>query len=667
MTAVEAAGAVGTVAAEIDESHLVRSAVGLLATFNRAGVLLPADVHTAARIGAICQEADDRVLLAVALTVRALRVGSVCVDLTTVAQTAFDDSEHQLDTSTLPWPDPEAWLAAVRASPAVAVGADAPAGRPLRLAFGRLYLERYWGQEETVRTELTRRAAATPPDVDTERLSAGLARLFDGSDLPAGEPDRQRLAAAVAALGRVTVLAGGPGTGKTTTVARLLALLLDQPRPGDRPLRVALAAPTGKAAARLEEAVRGAAAALDPDALDDADRAVLSGLQASTLHRLLGWRPDSRSRFRHDAQHHLPHDVVVVDEMSMVSLTLMARLLEAVRPDARLVLVGDPDQLSSVEAGAVLADITGAPGDTDTRLVDGLSALGIETPDPVRHGVVALTHTWRFGGVIGELAAAIRASDPDAVMAVLRRGDPALSFVETVGEDGSGSATIDPGAVPELRRAVVSAGRRVLDAARAGEAGEAIRGLEEHRLLCAHRRGPFGMTRWSREAERWLAEDLPGYGAGTTDPAVATGSTGASGRTTAPAMTEWYLGRPLLVTDNDYDLNLYNGDTGVVVRTPSGVRAAFARGADPVLVAPVRLDSVQTMHAMTVHRAQGSQFGTVSFVVPPPDSPLLTRELLYTAVTRARDAVRVIGSEAAIRRSVLRPANRASGLRDRLA
>ena len=179
-------------------------------------------------------------------------------------------------------------------------------------------------------------------------------RLFDHEGLAPGEADRQQLAAAVSALGRVSVLAGGPGTGKTTTVARLLALLRDQPGPA---LRIALAAPTGKAAARLEEAVRAAAAELDPE-----DQRRLGDLTASTLHRLLGWLPSNRSRFRHDATNQLPHDVVIVDEMSMVSLTLMARLLEAVRPSARLVLVGDPDQLSSVEAGAVLADIARAPG-----------------------------------------------------------------------------------------------------------------------------------------------------------------------------------------------------------------------------------------------------------------------------------------------------------------
>jgi exodeoxyribonuclease V alpha subunit len=192
---------------------------------------------------------------------------------------------------------------------------------------------------------------------------------------------------------------------------------------------------------------------------------------------------------------------------------------------------------------------------------------------------------------------------------------------------------------------VIQAGRLTRTAAQDGDVRASLDGLDHHRLLCAHRRGPYGVTRWSMEAERWLVEAVPGYAEDG----------------------EWYLGRPLLVTANDYEMGLYNGDTGVVVQTPQGVRAAFARGAEPTLVAPVRLDAVQTVHAMTVHRAQGSQFTRVTFVVPPPDSPLLTRELLYTAVTRATSRVLVLGTEEAVRRAVQRPALRASGLRHRLA
>ena len=353
MTAPVTGAAVG-LAVQPGDPALVRGAAGLLGTFNTAGVLRPADVHTALAVARMAGETDETVQLALALTVRALRNGSVCLDLATVSGTVFDESEEQIDVSDLPWPEPAPWLDACRRSPLVTPGAEERSGRPLRLAGGLLYLERYWQQEEVVRSQLQQRFGAGGHDVDEPRVREALQRLFPRVGLAEGEPDRQQLAAAVSVLSRVTVLAGGPGTGKTTTVARLLALLHDQPGP---PLRIALAAPTGKAAARLEEAVRQATAGMTP-----ADRDRVGDVSASTLHRLLGWQPGSRSRFRHHATNHLPHDVLIVDEMSMVSLTMMARLLEAVRPDARVVLVGDPDQLSSVEAGAVLADIARAPG-----------------------------------------------------------------------------------------------------------------------------------------------------------------------------------------------------------------------------------------------------------------------------------------------------------------
>ncbi len=630
------------------DAALVIGAEGLLHDFNVAGVLGPADVHAAVAIARLAGEVDDRVRLALALTVRAVRAGSVCIDLADVHTTSFDTSEVSIDVSTLPWPEPRAWLEAVRASPMVSDGHDQPDGRPLRLAHGLLYLERYWQQEEEVRTEWLDREGGTPPEVDLARLGEALDRLFTGTGLPAGEPDQQRLAAAVSTLRWVSVIAGGPGTGKTTTVARVLALLLDQPgseqRPG-RGLRIALAAPTGKAAARLEEAVRDATSRLPAD-----DRERLGDLKASTLHRLLGWLPGSRGRFRYHRGNHLPYDVIVVDETSMVSLTLMARLLEAVRPDARLVFVGDPDQLSSVEAGAVLADIAAAPGADDPALGEALGTLRLDQSRTPTHGVVRLSHTWRYGGAIDDLAQAIRKSDPDAAIAVLRSGAPDVVFVE------SDLNRADPTGLEPLRDQVRTAGRLSHDAAAAGDVEGALSGLDRHRLLCAHRQGPFGVARWGAEAEHWLIEAFGSWAVPHEGPV-----------TRRDRSAEWYPGRPLLITANDYELGLYNGDTGVVVATPDGPRAAFARGAEPTVVSPVRLDAVQTVHAMTVHRAQGSQFGCVSFIVPPPDSPLLTRELLYTAVTRATDRVQVFGTVEAIRQAILHPANRASGLRPRLS
>ncbi len=610
-------------------------ATGTLAVFNRIGVLSAADVHVAGTLGRLGGESDERVLLAIALAVRAVRLGSVCIDLADVHTSAAADAEESVDLAALPWPAPDGWHAACEVSPLVAVGVDGAADRPVRLVDGLLYLDRYWRQEQLVRVELDARAMLQPSSVDPVRLRAALDRLFPGD-----APDYQRLAAAACVTGSVTVVAGGPGTGKTTTVARLLALLHDVL---DRPPRVALAAPTGKAAARLQEAV-----ADESLKLTDGDRATLGPASASTVHRLLGWRPDSHSRFKHNRTNRLPFDVVVVDETSMVSLTLMSRLLEAIRPDSRLVLVGDPDQLASVEAGAVLGDLVGrAPRSGPDSRLDFLTSLLPSDVQPVaevaaelRNDVVRLRKPHRFGGAIARLAEAIRLNRPDEVVAVLRSGGPDVAFLETVDVEARTPAGLDG-----LRSDVVGAGVAVCDAARAGDVAAALAELDRHRLVCAHRHGPYGVARWTAEVERWLADAIEGYA----------------------AEGEWYRGRPLIVTANDYELKIYNGDTGVVVDGgPRGPVAAFARGSEPLLLAPSRLSGIHTVHAMTVHRGQGSQFSRVSVLLPPADSPLLTRELFYTAVTRAKTFVRVIGTEGAVRLAVGRPVLRASGLRRQL-
>ena len=600
-------------------------ATGLAAVFSSAGVLEAADVHVARRLGDLAREADEVVLLATALAVRAVRLGSTCLELDRLRFVTVDEDHDPADLEALPWPEPSAVVERLRRSPLV-VGGQRGGLRPLRLVDttegALLYLDRYWRQEQSVRDLLADRAL-TAPVVDLDRVAQDLRRSFGTS--PA--PDRQRIAVAMAATRWTTVLAGGPGTGKTTTVARVLGLLH---RPG---LRIALAAPTGKAAARLQESVREQAAELGlPD-----------DLTAVTLHRLLGWRPDSRTRFRHDAQHRLPYDVVVVDETSMVSLTMMARLLEAVRPDARLVLVGDPDQLTSVDAGAVLADLVARPvtGTADPVLARLVGPDLVAADDPqearlsaleharLRNGIVRLSRGRRFGGAIAELAVAVREGDADAALELMRRSGPEVAFVE----DGD---------VTAVRQDVVASAQAVTAAARAGDVRGALARLEDHRLLCAHRHGPHGVALWDRRALAWVADDR----GEPLDPAV------------------WYPGQPLLVTRNDHDAKVYNGDTGVVVDRGAGALvAAFGRGSVPVLLHPSRLADVQTVYAMTIHRSQGSQYDTVSVVLPPTASSLLTRELLYTAITRARRHVRVLGTEESVRAAVGRQVLRASGLR----
>lgn len=572
------------------------AATPLLRAFNDAGVIEAPDVLVAQRISHLAKEPDEQVALAVAFVVRAVRGGSVCLDLAALPQ--------QVGNPDLPWPEPTAWAAAVAASPLsrepTVLHLDSAGGA------GLLYLDRYWIEECRVADDILMLAGAqrSGPAVD-------IGRLFPDSYA------EQRVAAEVALSRALTVLTGGPGTGKTTTVARLLALLAEQAELsgksfGQRGLRIALAAPTGKAAARLLEAVRE-----EVSALDAADRARLPELQATTLHRLLGSRPDTSSRFRHNRDNRLPHDVIVVDETSMVSLTMMARLLEAVRPESRLVLVGDPDQLASVEAGAVLAD-----------LVEGLSAAGA---GQTGGSIARLATSHRFGAAIGALAEAVRDGDADTVCEVLAAGDPHIEWVDT--EQPSGI----------LRQVLVPQAIALREAAILGNDAEALRTLDRHRMLCAHRRGPYGVDYWNRQTERWLAE-----------------------QTDMPLWAAWYPGRPVLVTANDYGLGLYNGDTGVAVQRNGALRAVMSGAAGPVELATSRLADVETMHAMTIHKSQGSQAVEVTVLLPPADSRLLTRELLYTAVTRAREKVRVIGTAEQVRAAVERRALRASGLARRL-
>ncbi len=624
---------------------LARRASGLLADFHAGGVVSAADVHVAARIARLTGETDPAVGVAVALTVRGLRLGHVCVDVGRAARTVTVDDDRGVDPADLAWPDPDLWRDRLAASPAVAVGDDAPTGRPLRLVGRLLYLDRYWRQERLVAADLLSRADGAPV-VDDERLRSDLDRLFGPAAGPggaAGGPDLQRVAAAAAVLSRFAVIAGGPGTGKTTTVARLLALVEGQhTAAGLAPPRVALAAPTGRAASRLGEAVRQEAAVIDVDAAV-ATRLATTG--ASTIHRLLGWRPDSASRFLHDRRNRLPHDVVVVDESSMVSLSLMAGLVDALRPDARLVLVGDPEQLASVEAGAVLGDIVGpARGGGGVRpaarrrleAATGVRA-GPDTSSPLGSalgdGIVVLQRVHRFGGGIGALAAAIASGDEDRTLEVLAAGTGGVRWLQ----EGAGDATV--------RDEVVTAGVRVVGAARHGDGAAALAALGSLRVLCAHRRGPGGVADANDRIESWLAAAVDGYG--VPDP--------------------WYPGRPLLVTVNDADLGLHNGDSGVVCTGDGGGPVAvFERADGLVRVPPARLGAVETLHAMTIHKSQGSQFAGVVVVLPPAVSPILTRELLYTAVTRAVQRVTVIGAPEVVAAAVASPITRASGLRARL-
>ncbi len=587
--------------AEIEDRYdrrLALSATGHLADLNASGLLEAADVHVATRLGDLVGEDDDLARLTLALVVRAAREGSTSLDPEHARELLTDIDAAPLS---IDLPSTTGWLGRVTGS---ALGRSGV----LVVEHGLIYLDRYHREEVQVADDLKRRTAMPKPAVDGAVLEAGLKRVF-ATDTWA----EQRAAVRAAASQVTTVLAGGPGTGKTSTVAGLLTLLLEQAEGGQHRPRIALAAPTGKAAARLRESVLGSL-----DAWPAADRERLgTEIEAVTVHRLLGWRPDSGNRFRRGRGNPLPHDIVVVDEASMLSLTLTARLLEALRPTARLLLVGDPDQLASVEAGAVLADL--------------VAGYGIEEGSPV----VRLSTSHRFGTEIGTLAEAVRVGDADRVIDLLSAPGPG-GPVEHLAVDDVRAAD------EALRLRLLSHATALRDLAFAGDHGGALRELGEHRLLCAHREGPWGVRPWNDRVERWLSE--------------ATGHFGPH-----------HVGRPLLVTANDRGLRLYNGDTGVMsLREDGRAVAAFGEPDAPQVHAATSLADVETAYAMTIHKSQGSQARSVTVLLPEPDSRLLTRELLYTAITRAQESVTLVGSQEAVRAAVERRTQRATGLRHRV-
>jgi exodeoxyribonuclease V alpha subunit len=575
-----------------------------VAAWREAGAFEASDVQIASALARLCGDERPEIVLAAALAARAPRLGDSCVDLAARPAT--------VDDAALAWPVLDAWLDALAESPLV-VGP----GAPLVLRGRQVALERYHSYEVDLAERLGALAEAPVVPIDVDLA------LLDG--LLAGDGSVHQRAAVERALGHgLTVLAGGPGTGKTTTVAALVATLVQSLGS----LRIALAAPTGKAAARLGEAFRAAAARLPADLA-----ATLAATPTSTIHRLLGVVGDSSSRFRHGPDHPLPFDLVIVDEASMVSLPLMAKLVGALAPQARLVVVGDPGQLASVDAGSVLADIVGPiVGDTPGQ------------PPPRRQALAGcisvLTHSRRFppGSAIDRFARAIGSGDAAAARAVLEASSDHSTASPDAGLDWYADTEQ---AIAAVRARVEPVVVDVAAQAARGAVAEALDGIDRIRVLCAHRLGSMGVAGWNERIESWLA---------------------AAGR---PA-SGWYPGRPVMVTANDYRLGLFNGDVGVVVLADGRMMVAFPSVDGPRLVAPSRLESVETVHATTIHKSQGSEFDEVVVVLPPVGSRLASRELLYTAVTRARHRVSVVGAAEALDEVVARRTLRASGLREML-
>ncbi len=546
-------------------------------------------------------EASPWVLLAAALCCEALARGDVCLPLSRLAEVP-----GWLEQPALAWPDLASWRQQLAASSLVGQPGEY---RPLILELDRLYLARYQGYEQALARRLLALDRQTLA-VDEAVLDDSLGRLFQGR--PAGA-DLQRTAVAQAVRRPLAVISGGPGTGKTTTVVRLLAALLEQP--GHGPLAIGLAAPTGKAAARMAEAIRKARSGLQiPEAL----QARLPD-QAQTLHRLIGIRGDS-TRPRHHAGRPLPLDVLVVDEASMVDLALMYRVVDALPPGARLVLLGDQYQLAAVEAGAVFAEICSLHG-----------TAGPAAPS-LGDAVVLLTHSYRFAGDsgIGELARQINAGHVPGIHRVLRAGGADLGWNPSPRPDDL-LERLEQGYIPYLQAAV------------SGEPGLAFAAFNAFRALAARREGSFGVQALNEALEIRLRRRL-----------------GLASR------ERWYPGRAVMVQHNDYALELFNGDVGLCLPTPQGLRVFFEAGQGYRSFAATRLPLHECALVMTVHKSQGSEFDEVLLILPEQPGPLLTRSLLYTGVTRARKRVELWALPERLDEAASRPASPVAGLAGRL-
>jgi exodeoxyribonuclease V alpha subunit len=604
-----------------------------IASLLKKNILSELDVHFAGFLTGLSGRETPELFLAAALASRSQGEGNICFDLSSLAGQKLLEGDPDSPVC----PQLEEWRGSLKKEDIVGRPGDY---KPLILDGPRLYLYRYWDYEKKLIDVLKERAGGGSAGIDEGLLKDGLGRFFP--DRSPGETDWQKVAAFASTLKRFCVISGGPGTGKTFTVAKILGLLLEQKR-GEN-LRIALAAPTGKAAARLQEAIKNAREGLNcPE-----DIKAAMPVEASTIHRLLKAVPDS-PYFRYDAKNPLPAEVVVIDEASMVDLALLAKLAQAVPSGSKLILLGDKDQLASVEAGAVLGDICDTGNDhgfsgefresfqrvTGEILPDRAGSKG---RPGMSDSIIQLRRSFRFGPASGIGAVSIAVNEGDADLALSLMRDPAYPDIQWHGLPRPEALA------PAIRDRVISGFSGYL---KQKDPGEIMELFNAFRILCAVREGPFGVHALNLLAEQILRRE------------------GLIQRD-----SRWYHGRPVMVTKNDYNLKLFNGDVGITLADPEGdreLRVFFPSPEGGVRkVPPLRLPEHETVYALTVHKSQGSEFNRVLFMLPDVSARVLTRELIYTAVTRAREKAEVWGREEIFRTAVSRRIARASGLRDAL-
>jgi exodeoxyribonuclease V alpha subunit len=587
------------------------------------------DLHFADLIGRLSGRACLELDLAALLVSRQRTGGHICLPLREIAGQPLPAVYRGLECA----PQAGDWIEKLQATDVVGAPGEF---KPLILdGQGRLYLRRYWEYEKKLADIIKSRLKTKPLAVNLKSLREGLARLFPNKS----EINWQKVAAFTALTSNFCVITGGPGTGKTRTVAAILALLLEQA--GNQRLRIALTAPSGKAAARLKESVQHAKATLHcANEIKE-----LLPTDATTIHRLLGFISDS-PYFRHHAEHQLTADVVIVDEASMVDLALMSKLFQATQENARIILLGDKNQLTSVEAGYILGDIcnTGAAIQLSKEFGKFYTAatgetLGIKThprENAIQDTIVELQRNYRFksDGGIFKLSRAINTGDVAAALEVLRQRSYA---------DVAWRPSPPPRSLPSAIREKVTEGYK--DFLQTDTPAEALGKFGEFQILCALRNGPYGVRELNRLVEESLSE------AGLLE-----------------RQGPWYRGRPVMIARNDYNLKLFNGDIGLALPDADGEMRVFFASADGGIrkFSPSRLPAHETVFAMTIHKSQGSEFGAVLLILPGEDAPILTRELIYTGLTRARERVEIWSAESVLRASLAKRASRTSGLRDAL-